>query len=52
MNTDVILEFKSKEIDIESKIKRIENIGFNINNFKEELNNRIVTSKKQEFEFF
>lgn len=59
MNTNVALEFNTKLTDIQSKISKLNNIGFNITNFNndlnsilKELNNNLVLSKQKNFEGF
>lgn len=59
MNTDVALNYKALLIEIENKIKEIENIGFDIGRLKEELDNiklnnsnNVKESKKKSFDGF
>ena len=47
MNTDVALNYKAKLINIEEKIGEIEAIGFNMNTFKEELENIIIDTNSK-----
>lgn len=59
MNTDVSLEFRAKLFTINKKIKKIEEINFNVDQYKNELNNiinelntKIMSSKNIKFDGF
>lgn len=59
MNTNVAMEYKAKLIAINKKIREIEKLNLNVEEYKEKLRNitndvetKIKSSKKQNFEGF